>query len=111
MRVDHQIAQKFHAVSGEGSERAHDLVDLQLLDNGSALDLVEVKATCVRLLKYRRQHAWPPSVVAGDGWDTIYAIAVEDVDALPDVTTAVAWVNAFISRIETERAERGRVKG
>ena len=34
MRSDHQVAQKLHAVSGERSERARDLVDLQLLDKG-----------------------------------------------------------------------------
>ena len=32
MRSDHQVAQKLHAVTDEGSERARDLVDLQLLD-------------------------------------------------------------------------------
>ena len=31
MRAAHPVAQKLHAVSGEGSERARDLVDLQLL--------------------------------------------------------------------------------
>jgi len=40
MRADHQVAQKLHAVSGEGSERARDLVDLQLLDKGEDLDVL-----------------------------------------------------------------------
>lgn len=38
MRADHQVAQKLHAVSNPGSERAKDLVDLQLLDRGEDLD-------------------------------------------------------------------------
>ncbi len=100
MRADHQVAQKLHAASGEGSERARDLVDLQLIDKGEDLDLAQVKATCVRLFEYRRQQPWPPTVVAGDGWDTLYEAAVEDVDALPEVGAAVAWVNAFVARIE-----------
>ena len=100
MRADHQVAQKLHAVSGEGSERARDLVDLQLLAKGEDLDLGRVRATCVRLFEYRRQQAWPPTVVAGDRWDTLYAAAVDDIDALPDIATAVAWVNAFIERID-----------
>jgi hypothetical protein len=100
MRADHQVAQKLHAVSTEGSERAHDLVDLQLLDKGEDLDLVRVRATCVRLFEYRGQQVWPPAVVAGDGWDTLYEVAVEDLDAIPGLAAAVAWVNAFIERIE-----------
>lgn len=39
MRAEHQVAQKLRAVSSEGSERAHDLVDLQLLDGAENLDL------------------------------------------------------------------------
>ena len=31
MQIHHQIAQKLHGLSDEGSERAHDLVDLQLM--------------------------------------------------------------------------------
>lgn len=49
MRSDHQVAQKLHAVTDEGSERARDLVDLQLLDKGANLDLAQVASTCMRL--------------------------------------------------------------
>lgn len=104
MRADHQVAQKLHAVSGEGSERARDLVDLQLLDKGEDLDLANVRATCVRLFEYRRQQAWPPSIKAGEGWDTLYEAAGEDVEALSDVEAAVVWVNAFVERIEAAGA-------
>lgn len=85
MRADHQVAQKLHAVSEPGSERVRDLVDLQLLDNGEELDLQLVNATCGRLFEYRRQQAWPPAIVTGDGWVTLYEAAVEDIDVLPDV--------------------------
>lgn len=101
MRADHQVAQKLHAVSEPASERARDLVDLQLLDRGEELDLAQVEATCVRLFEYRRQQAWPPTIVSGDGWATLYEAAVEDIDVLPDVDDAVAWVNEFVQRIAT----------
>jgi len=99
MRADHQVAQKLHAVSGQGSERARDLVDLQLLDRGEDLDPIQLAATCARLFTYRRQQAWPPTVVVGQQWDTLYAEAAEGVDVLPTAVEAVAWANALIQRI------------
>ncbi|MDN5794799.1 MAG: nucleotidyl transferase AbiEii/AbiGii toxin family protein [Intrasporangium sp.] len=104
MRVDHQVAQKLHAVTSEDNERARDLVDLQLLDKGEDLDLARVRATCIRLFDYRRQQSWPPTVVAGVGWDTLYETAAQDVNAVPDVGSAVAWVNALVARIEAGTA-------
>ena len=101
MRADHQVAQKLHAVSEAGSERVRDLVDLQLLDEGEDLDLAQVEATCVRLFEYRRHQAWPPTIVSGDGWATLYEAAVEDIAVLPNVEGAVAWVNEFVERIAT----------
>jgi hypothetical protein len=89
IRADHQVAQKLHAVSAGGSERARDLVDLQLLDQGDDLDLSQVRTTCVRLFEYRRQQAWPPVIEVGEGWGTLYDAAVEDIDVLPDVDPAV----------------------
>ncbi|NDK30894.1 nucleotidyl transferase AbiEii/AbiGii toxin family protein [Nesterenkonia sp. Hz 6-5] len=99
MRADHQVAQKLHAVSSEGSERARDLVDLQLLAEGEDLDFGQVAATCARLFEYRRQQSWPPSIVASEGWETLYAEAAEDLDVLPSVAEAVAWTNSFVQRI------------
>lgn len=99
MRADHQIAQKLHAVAEPGSQRARDLVDLQLLDRGEDLDLAQVKATCLRLFEYRHQQLWPPAVVRGAGWGTLYAAAVEGIDVLGDVDDAIAWVNQFVERI------------
>lgn len=99
MRADHQVAQKLHAASSEGSERARDLADLQLLDKGEDLDLGQVAATCVRLFDYRRQHGWPPQIVPGSQWDTLYAEAAEGLDVLPSVGEAAAWANDFVQRI------------
>lgn len=102
MRADHQIAQKLHAATSEGSERARDLVDLQLLDKGEDLDLGQVAATCSRLFEYRRQQAWPPSIVTGEQWDTLYAEAAEDLDVLSSVEEAIAWANDFVRRIAAD---------
>ncbi len=99
MRAEHQVAQKLHAASGEGSERARDLVDLQLLDKGEDLEVAQVAATCVRLFDYRRQQAWPPTIVVGNQWDTLYAEAAEGLDVLPTVEEAVAWANDFVRHI------------
>lgn len=98
MRADHRIAQKPHAVSSEGSERARNLVDLQPLDKSEDLDLARVAAACVRLFNYRRQQAWSPPIVAGDHWDTLYAKAVEGLDVLLSVEEAVVWANGFVQR-------------
>ncbi len=99
MRGDHQVAQKLHALTADGSERAHDLVDLQLLSEGEDLDAALVAATCVRLFGYRRQQAWPPTIVAGGQWGALYAEASEGLDVLPTVDEAVAWGNRFVERI------------
>lgn len=104
MRSDHQVAQKLHAVSGERSERARDLVDLQLLDKGEDLNVGSVVATCGRLFDYRRQQAWPPTIQVGTGWDTLYAEAADRLDVLPTVEEAVEWVNEFVRRIAAAAA-------
>ena len=49
MKLPYQIAQKLHAVTSEGADRPHDLVDLQLVCANSEVDLAETKAICVRL--------------------------------------------------------------
>lgn len=99
MAADHQIAQKIHACSVSGSDRARDLVDLQLLGR-EQLDLAMVRATCLRLFDYRRAHVWPPTVVEGVDWVTLYAEAAEGLDVIPDVSPAIEWLSKFIARID-----------
>lgn len=72
----HQIAQKLHATSRSGSERAHDLVDLQLLVASENLDLSLIKNTCARLFDFRKGHQWPPTVIENEGWDSLYKEAL-----------------------------------
>lgn len=104
MRADHQVAQKLHAASETGNERARDLVDLQLLDRGEELDLAQVASTCRRLFEYRRQQEWPPAILSGNQWDTLYTEAADGLDVLAGLDEAIAWANEFIRRIDAARA-------
>ena len=108
MRLTYQIAQKLHAVSEPGSERAHDLIDLQLMARHSELDFAAVRRTCVRLFDYRRKHKWAPEIVAGGGWGKVYEDAYATIaDAslvLSSVDDAVAWANELIAKIDAARA-------
>jgi hypothetical protein len=104
LALDHQIAQKLHACTSVspktgGNERAHDLVDLQILEQEEEIEASLVSTTARRLFAARRSHEWPPTVVAYDGWDTIYAEAAEGLDVLDNIDDAVDWTNAFIARM------------
>lgn len=99
MKLPYQIAQKLHAVTTEGADRPHDLVDLQLICSHSEVDLAASKAICVRLFDYRRRQPWPPTVTKGDGWDSLYEDAGRGLDVLPTCNEAVAWANQLIERI------------
>lgn len=100
MRIDHQVAQKLHAVSTPGSQRAHDLIDLQVIAANSELDLGLVRQTCARLFEYRQAHTWPPAVEAGAGWGSLYAEQARGLPVLQDAGAAVEWCNGFIGEIE-----------
>jgi len=56
-----------------------------------------IGATAERLFAAQRSQQWPPTVVAYEGWDTIYAEAADGLDVLENVTDAVDWVNSFIA--------------
>ena len=99
IRADHQIAQKLHALSAVGSVRAHDLLDLQILEAHETPELSSIETTCIRLFESRHQQAWPPRIAADEGWGTLYAEAADGLDVLPTVDEAVVWVNELIDRI------------
>lgn len=107
MRLEHQIAQKLHVVSAPGSERAHGLVDLQIIVNNSNLDYSLLKATCVKLFEYRQAQAWPPAVVAGAGWASLYDAAKVGVSVCGGVDEAVDWVNGLIENIDLAAGDQG----
>ena len=100
MPLHHQIAQKLHAVSAPGSMRAHDLIDLQLLDKTCECDYAVVKETCKRLFAYRQMQSWPPVVEPNPIWGEAYADQLPDGDFIPTVQEAVDWMNELIRRID-----------
>lgn len=96
--LHHQIAQKLHACTEPGSQRAHDLVDLQLV--APQADDALVVATVVRLFRFRGQHTWPAHVTPGPGWASLYADAAQGMDVASTVEEAVAWLNhEYIPRL------------
>lgn len=89
MRLERQIAQKLHAVSGPDSERVHDLIDLQIAVAGGGVDYGKAREVCARLFEYRREQTWPPTIAKGEGWDELYASQVKGLDVLPTADEAV----------------------
>lgn len=67
MPLHFQIAQKLHGLTEERSERAHDLIDLQILVREGAVDFAKTRVTCERLFAYRRAQDWPSPVAKNDG--------------------------------------------
>ncbi len=99
--IEDQFVQKLHACTTPGPhgkfERAHDLVDLQLLCVDEELDLEQLNQLGLRLFKFRRRGPWPPTVIAHDGWDALYAEAAEGLKLL-GLDQAVEWANDIIAR-------------
>lgn len=103
--VDHQMAQKLHACTwldrNGQNDRAHDLVDLQILVREEAPDLAGVGTTARRLFASRRAQSWPPTVSAHDQWDTLYATAAEGLDVIGTVDEAIDWANSLIAQVDS----------
>ena len=53
MPLTHQVAQKLHGLSDIGGNRAHDLIDLQLIFAHGGVDLAEVH----RIAKPKSRHS------------------------------------------------------
>lgn len=99
MRLGFQVAQKLHALSEAGSERAHDLVDLQLMLERSEFDESALGSLCERLFAYRRAQEWPPHIEKTPSWDTTYDFAAEGLDVLGTAGEATSWANSLILTI------------
>ena len=99
MKLAHQVAQKLHALTEEGSDRVHDLVDLQIILREDAPDVVAIKPLCIRLFSYRGMQEWPPRITAYPDWDIGYAATAEGLDVL-DLEHAISWGNDLIDRID-----------
>lgn len=100
MELPHQIAQKLHAMTSEGNERAHDLIDLQIIAQRASVDYLETKRVCVRLFSYRNSQTWPPRVEEGRGWRSLYLSQAEDLDVIQDFDEAIKWANRLVARID-----------
>ena len=109
LAVEHQIAQKLHACTTPdrhgGNERAHDLVDLQILVAAEPPDLSELATVGRRLFAARRVAPWPPTVQAWPGWEDRYVDAAEGLDVLP-LTEAVTWLNDLVEDAEQTAGDR-----
>ena len=99
MRLSHQIAQKLHGLSEEKSIRAHDLVDLQLINLNEQVDFAQTREICEQLFAYRGQQAWSPTIKAGANWVSLYAEAAEGLNVIQDLAEAIDWANRFIEEI------------
>jgi len=101
MPIHHQIAQKLHALSFYGSERAHDLIDLQVIAKNETIDLSLANCACRRLFNSRRQQLWPPIIKKNDVWDTLYKSQIEGLDVFQNVDEAIIWANELIRSIDS----------
>lgn len=101
MPLHHQIAQKLHGASEPGSNRAHDLIDLQLIALEDDINLLQTKETCLRLFSYRESQSWPPTITKGENWDALYENQAEGLPVSKDVNDAIVWTNGFIGRINS----------
>ena len=105
MSVHHQIAQKLHAASELGSHRAHDLIDLQIIAQNEKLDLQLIRKTCVRLFSSRKMQSWPPVIIKGDDWESLYNAQITGLSVLRTAEEAVTWTNEFIINIDRSRQQ------
>jgi hypothetical protein len=100
LRLHHQIAQKLHALSLMGSERAHDMIDLQVIIKYEKVDYLLTKNVCKRLFAFRKQQDWPPVITKGDRWDILYESQISGLDVLQETDEAIAWTNTLIKTID-----------
>lgn len=110
MTLPWQIAQKIHACTEpveppRSNDRAHDLVDLQLIEALLTDEpLTVTHAAAVAVFAARSKHTWPPEVVARSHWGPIYSRALEGLEDLglaPTVAEAATRVQMFVDRIHT----------
>ena len=99
MPIPFQIAQKLHGVSAPQSTRVRDLIDLQLLVANAEIDYETTAAVCKRLFTYRKMQAWPPRIVKGIDWGTLYTAQRSSLPVLDSVDKAIVWGNDLIAEI------------
>lgn len=103
--IIHQVAQKLHAITLPDSERAHDLIDLQLMFSTRAIDRGALARTTKRLFDLRKTHPWPAIVKPTNTWSELYQAAREGMDpsslaaeaVAESLEAAVAWANSLLT--------------
>ncbi len=103
MPLTFQVAQKLHAVTQPGNDRARDLIDLQLMAENATMDFARLNAFCKRLFAFRKRHPWPSMVVKGPKWDELYDSQKGSLPVLPTVDGAIVWANQLIARINAAK--------
>jgi hypothetical protein len=111
--IVHQMAQKLHAITLPDSERAHDLIDLQLMHSTRTVDLDELAITTKRLFAFRQTHPWPATVKPTSTWNDLYQAAQEGMDPTSphaevvanSLDTAVEWANRLLADLATRTEE------
>jgi len=105
MKLEYQVAQKLHGASEPGSRRAHDLIDLQLIVARGNVNYTRVRDICRRLFVYRKKQAWPPTVVKGMDWESVYNEENDKQSVVASVDEAVTWANNLIAKIDAAKTE------
>ena len=101
MPLHYQIAQKLHGLSEEGSERPHDLVDLQLMMKDESLNIQIIDDTCKRLFAYRKLQKWPCTITKNERWGQLYDEARAGLDVVENIDDAIQWANDFVNHIDS----------
>lgn len=96
----HQIAQKIHACTEPGSQRAHDLVDIQLLWPEADEEINLVAATTRRQFEWRNKHPFPGICSPTPEWAGMYSAAAEGLDVYGTVEQAAAWLNSQLVELK-----------
>jgi len=109
MTLPWQIAQKRHACTEpmtppRVNDRAHDLVDLQLLEALLPCSaLPDTRKACIAVFSARGKQTWPPEVAPQPHWPVIYRSSLEGLEDLGLATTvdeAAREVQDFVDCIE-----------
>jgi hypothetical protein len=115
--LDFQVAQKIHACTDPHepptfvNTRARDVVDLLLLEDAfyrDAATLSGLRSACETLFQARAAdavaleiagRAWPPTVMAHEGWERDFAAACREADLDLDLQASLDRVNEWIRAI------------
>ncbi len=102
--IEHQIVQKLHACTTphiDGTnDRAHDIVDIQLLAADTTIDFTQIDEIGRRLFTLRGQGMWPPTVQIFASWPQLYDNAARGLPVRP-LSEAIDWLNGLLRQVTT----------